>query len=614
MQNFSDTKQKKIVDDLIEIDRNLQSIDFDNNECKIRQLVDCRRQLLANYKSILQSSGATRGASSNPQYNPSKFLPRRLQKWRSRVTLLESSKQSFENPGFCDQILDSVLPETWDFNSDVLLIVTPASNTIVSKAINRRQRFIVIFDQDECIVEGALVDHSTANIAVCRTITDVEIAFATLQTPAEQVITLPCSLDPKFLKETKGPLAEAIRKGKRNRFANTMTANKFGASWSRNLLENLHLIAEAPNIKQLSVEGVKDAVIVGSGPSLNKNVQTLATIQNKVFIVAALRSLQTLHEANIKPDLVIQLDAEDDHVAQEFSKKLDIEIENFLIELTVNPWFLKTNVKNFIWSYPSIFGDVSERFGVAPTPFDAPSVAIYGLTLCYLLGFESLCFVGQDLASSGESQYAKGATSLLPAHNDISAFNIEVDGFYGDRVMTRGAYHGQLLRCQNIASELQLKAPHIKLFNATEGGAYIKGFEHLSLSEFASIQDLKINDQIKQIIWRPSTSIKKTEVRDYKAQLSKILDQISSIANKIIELDTATAKKADNDAAIAALLNKFQNLNGKTSLLQIAMQEEISSVIGTSRNTKERRRLSDFFEKLLRHCEILKSVAGEQNS
>ena len=119
---------------------------------------------------------------------------------------------------------------------------------------------------------------------------------------------------------------------------------------------------------------------------------------------------------------------------------------------------------------PSIFDDISRFFGVAPTPFDAPSVAIYGLTLCYLLGFESLCFIGQDLASSDSLQYAKGATSLLPAHNDISTFNIEVDGFYGSKVMTRSAYHGQLLRCQNIASELNLKAPHVQAFQCNRGG------------------------------------------------------------------------------------------------------------------------------------------------
>jgi hypothetical protein len=359
---------------------------------------------------------------------------------------------------------------------------------------------------------------------------------------------------------------------------------------------------------------VKDAVIVASGPSLNKNVQTLAKIQDQVFIVAALRSLQTLHDANIKPDLVIQLDAEDDHVAKEFTNKLDIEIENFLVELTVNPWFLKSNAKNLIWSYPQIFGDISGRFGVPPTPFDAPSVAIYGLTLCYLLGFESLCFVGQDLASSDTSQYAKGATALLPAHNDISTFNIEVDGFYGDKVMTRSAYHSQLLRCEHIASELDLKAPHIRLFNATEGGAFIKGFEHVSLSDFVSTRDLYNSSYVKRIIWEQNTHIKPTHVTDYLVQFSETMDQINTIANTIIKLDTATEKKPDEQTNMTELLEKFRCLSGTTSLLQIAMQEEISSVIGTSNSTYGHSNLSGFFKNVLRHTEVLKSFTFQQNA
>lgn len=612
MQAISDNKRQRIVDDLFQIDLNLQNINIDNSEGEVRQLMDCRRQLLADLKSLPPVSGASANSPSDLKYTPTTLSIEQVRRWCSRVMRSKTEHQSFENPEFCDQILDGILPETWNFNSDVMVISAPPSDAIISKSIDRGQRHIVIFDHHKCIDESAFGHHLAANTVVCQTITDVEIAFAKLQTRAEQIITVPCSLDSKFVTETKSQLAEAIQKGKRNRIANTSTANRFGASWSTNLLKNLPIIAKAPNIHQLSVKGVKDAVIVASGPSLNKNVHTLAAIQDQVFIVAALRSLQTLHDANIKPDLVIQLDAEDDHVAREFSTKLDIEIENFLVELTVNPWFLKTNAKNFIWSYPSIFSDIGGRFGAPPTPFDAPSVAIYGLTLCYLLGFESLCFIGQDLASSDTSQYAEGATALLPAHNDISTFNIEVDGFYGDKVMTRSAYHGQLLRCEHIASELKLNAPHLRLFNATEGGAYVKGFEHISLSEFASTRDLSNTYHVKQIIWKQSTPIKPTRVTDYLDQVSQTMDQITTIANTIIKLDAATEKNASEDTEITKLLTKFRYLNGTTSLLQVAMQEEISSVIGTSNNTHGRTSLSEFFKNILRHTETLKSISSEQ--
>ena len=612
MQAILDNKRQRIVDDLVQIDLKLQNINIDNSEGKARQLMDCRRQLLADLQSLSSVGGASANSSGRLKYQPTTLSIDQVKRWRSRVMRSKPGQQSFENPNFCDQILDSVLPETWNFYSDVMVISAPPSLTIISKATDRGQRHIVIFDQHQCLDKSAFNQHFTANVVICRTITDLEITFAKLQTPAKQIIIVPCSLDPKFVTQTKSQLAEAIRKGKKNRIANTSTANRFGASWTKNLLQNLPIIARASNIHQLSVKGVKDAVIVASGPSLNKNVQTLSKIQDQVFIVAALRSLQTLHDANIKPDLVIQLDAENDLVAQKFSAKLDIEIENFLVELTVNPWFLKSNAKKIIWSYPSIFSDIGRCFGVPPTPFDAPSVAIYGLTLCYLLGFESLCFVGQDLASSDTSQYAKGATALLPAHNDISTFNIEIDGFYGNKVMTRSAYHGQLLRCEHIASELNLNAPHLRLFNATEGGAYIKGFEHMSLSEFVSTRDLKKTNHVKQIMWDQSTQIKPTFVTDYLTQVSETMDQITTIANAIIKLDRKTNNKDAENTEITRLLKEFQCLNGTTSLLQIAMQEEISSVIGTSNNTYGHQSFSEFFKNILRHAEALKSITVVQ--
>jgi len=614
MQASIANKRQTIIDDLTQIDRDLQTINFENNEKQIRRLIDQRRQLLANYTSSRLENVKLRSSQSHREYTPSTFSSELIKKWCSRITLFRLDQQSFANPEFCNQVLDNILPETWNFNSDVMVFVAPPSDVIVAQAVGRHQRHIVVFDDNKCIDKYALSRHSAANIVVCHTITDVEIAFAKLQTPAERVVTLPCSVDPHFITETKGHLADAIRKGKQNRVANTITANKFGASWSRNLLKNLPLIFKAPNLHQLSVKGVKDAVIVASGPSLNKNVHTLATIQDQVFIVAALRSLKTLHDANIKPDLVIQLDAEDDQVARDFSTKLDIEIENFLVELTVNPWFLKSKVKNIIWSYPSLFGDISQRFGTVPTPFDAPSVAIYGLTLCYLLGFESLCFVGQDLASSNKSQYAKGATSLLPAHNDIATFNIEVDGFYGGKVMTRSAYHGQLLRCEHIASELNLKAPHLRLFNATEGGAYIKGFEHLTLLEFTHTRDLKKTDNVKKITWKQSKPIKPKNVADYLSQISVTMDQITTIAKRIIKLDAKTERNADEDRELAESLRKFRCLNSTTSVLQIAMQEEISSVLGTSNQIGNNLSLSEFFNSVRRHAESLKSIAIEQSS
>ncbi|WP_434637255.1 DUF115 domain-containing protein [Sulfurimonas sp. NW7] len=52
----------------------------------------------------------------------------------------------------------------------------------------------------------------------------------------------------------------------------------------------------------------KPVIILGAGPSLDKNIQWLKNNQNKFVIIAALASLKTILDADIKPDIVMQID------------------------------------------------------------------------------------------------------------------------------------------------------------------------------------------------------------------------------------------------------------------------------------------------------------------
>ena len=181
MQASITNKRKTIIDDLTQIDSDLQTINFENNEKQIRRLIDQRRQLLANYTSSRLENVKLRSSQSHREYTPSTVSSELIKKWCSRITLFRLDQQSFANPEFCNQVLDNILPETWNFNSDVMVFVAPPSDVIVAQAVGRHQRHIVVFDDNKCIDKYALSRHSAANIVVCHTITDVEIAFAKLQ-------------------------------------------------------------------------------------------------------------------------------------------------------------------------------------------------------------------------------------------------------------------------------------------------------------------------------------------------------------------------------------------------------------------------------------------------
>ena len=92
------------------------------------------------------------------------------------------------------------------------------------------------------------------------------------------------------------------------------------------------------------------------------------------------------------------------------------------------------------------------------------------------------------------------------------------------------------------------------------------------------------------------------------------MSQIITLANAIIKLDTAPTTNLNETTDISEFIEKFRFLNDTTSLLQVSMQQEISSVIGTSNNDDNHLSLSEFFKNILRHAEALRSIALERDA
>ena len=562
------------------------------NDSEIRSLIDSRRFCLAQ----LQSEGiAQKQAKPNASTNQiTNFeIDNFVSVWCSRIKSASEKSATFEDETFCNQFLDYALPKIWHFDNDIVVVISPQSTKIVDILKHRKQKNIVVFIDSESPQTALNSVAMIEGVYLCKSISDLERTFALLQAPAKQVIKISCTTE--ALKKEK-TISEAINAGKRTRFENTRTAVRFGHSWATNVAKNLPVIKEAKNIHELSVKGVEDAVIVASGPSLNKNVDHLYKIQDKVFIVTALRSLPVLHEAGIEPDLVIQLDAEDDDVARQLSPDKRYQIKNFLLELNVNPGFLEIPAKQKIWSLSQHFFDVHQHLETKPTPWSVPSVSIYALCLCHALRFKNIVFIGQDLAADGSKQYAEGATSLLPAHAKMSMFHIEVPGFYGKSVMTRNSFEYQIRRCSELAQYWCQTQPDLNLVNATEGGAYIDGFDHMSLKSFSDSRNLHYISADKKVEFNNISPISDDDVPNYFRKTIGTLDNMIDLASSVIRLDTQKEKTRGLQKKIQKTINKFQSLNDTTSLVQLAMQDRISQVIGTSEKGQNIDTFAQFFE------------------
>jgi hypothetical protein len=607
MNYISNSKTAKISKDIVEIDRTIQERIFSLQDEEIRKLVDERRHLSSLLISMQEPNDQQ--SQSTQWYNIDPTVERLLDDWVEKVKKNGSASLDFTDNKFCGAFVDLALPKTWHFENDVIVIVDPPSPTIIENIISRGQRHIVVFADLTKSSKHEQKLKKAEHVQFCDDLISLERIFALLQSPAKQIITISCEPSSKGSKNRSHEIKTAIEAGKRTRHENTRTVSRFGKSWATNVLENIPNLQNAKNIHDLEIHGVEDAIIVASGPSLNKNISTLRNIQENVFIVSALRSLPVLEEAGVIPDIVLQLDAEDNEVAKNLAFDPNYVIKNFLLEPTVNPGFLKIPTHQLIWSLGQHFFDVHEKFGTAPTPFNVPSVSIYGLSLCHYLKFKNICFIGQDLAIDSGRQYAEGATNLLPAHAALETFNIEVPGFYGSTVMTRNSFEYQIKRCSEIAHEWQNKQPEIKLVNATEGGAFIDGFEHMSLAAYSKTRGLEKLSLNKKIKFKGNSCYSRADLLSYLYGIVDKMDNVISLASMIIKLDNSTHRSRGLNKKIQKAVKKFQRINDSTSILQIAMQDDISRVIGTSETTQNIGTFADFFTVVLAKAKQIKTVA-----
>ena len=383
-----------LTDKLRQLEFKLLHSSFELATKDCRDLIDERRQLLAY---IVEEQQNTQTSVHMPNGNSD--IDKFLDTWSTETLKKNCDTADFQNTDFCDSFLDQSIPKIWNFSKDVLILVSPCSPHLIKAASKRGQKHIIAYHEVDDVIFDGLSKDLCQSLYICKSAGDIKRTFTLIQTPVLRTVILPASLNANLTPSKRTFLSEAVSSGQKNKFENTRAATKFGQQWAKNILTNLPKLAQSYNLHDISTKNTDAAVIVASGPSLNKNIDLLAEIQDKVLVVTALRSFPIVYSAGIKPDIVVQLDAETEEIAANLAFQDYSKIENFVFEPFISPGFLNIPAKNYIWSLSSHFYDIHNRLGTMPTPFNVPSVSIYGLHLCHYIGIKNLCFVGQDLAA-----------------------------------------------------------------------------------------------------------------------------------------------------------------------------------------------------------------------
>jgi len=264
----------------------------------------------------------------------------------------------------------------------------------------------------------------------------------------------------------------------------------------RNIMQNIGAYASTTSIAPLENRYAgMPAVIVSAGPSLRKNIDQLIDARDRVVVCAVQTTLKTLMDRGIVPDFVTSLDYHE--VSKQYFDGVS-GLEN--VHLVAEPkatWHVLDRYPGPVSILDNPFARLLIGDHLAPRaalPAGA-TVAHLAFYLARYMGCDPIIFIGQDLAYTGYVYYAPGMEIHRAWRSEINRFNpMET------REWERTARMGKMLRPTVDANgekiytddllftyleqfERDIAQTSNRVINATEGGARIRGAEHIPLTE-----------------------------------------------------------------------------------------------------------------------------------
>ncbi|WP_170270263.1 motility associated factor glycosyltransferase family protein [Heliorestis acidaminivorans] len=351
----------------------------------------------------------------------------------------------------------------------------------------------------------------------------------------------------------------------------------------QNMFNNINEILNNPGINLLfnKFEN-RPAVVVSTGPSLNKNKHLLKGLEEKALIICPDASLKILIEMGVKPHLVTSLERvpETVNLLKGFEEN---DVENvYFAGCPVIPnecYRVYTGPKVIVYRQFDHFKWTKIERGMLGIKSSAGNMAF---NIAEALGCNPIVLIGQDLAYSRDGKtHATGTFYGDNQESQRKSGDIEVLGNDGQPITTNNLWYSFLKSYEtDVASYSGL------CINSTEGGAYIKGTQVMSfkeaidkhiqekfyplekikkfLDEFAVNEDekknlIKIIDEtikdIEGVVYWCKEGEKKYEkykaeledyIKNYKVSTKAMRDRVAYLQNELLEPKVKAQEKNKN--------------------------------------------------------------------
>jgi hypothetical protein len=217
------------------------------------------------------------------------------------------------------------------------------------------------------------------------------------------------------------------------------TQLRFNQVWQRNFQANRNAVERNPGVIALKnkFRGLP-CIVVGAGPSLDKNIRFLHRAQKKAVIISCDAALKPLMEHGIVPDFVVCLDPQEE--ISRFLVNVPHKGITLVVPSIVHPHVIKlweNDVLFFNKFAPDIPTLVKIQKIVPHIGILTPGGTVLSVTydLAFQAGGTPIIFVGQDLSypkkkshSHGSDATGQGLKMMMEKHKDHLVLESDING------------------------------------------------------------------------------------------------------------------------------------------------------------------------------------------
>lgn len=375
---------------------------------------------------------------------------------------------------------------------------------------------------------------------------------------------------------------------------NSNTVKTFALEWQENYIKNMIFACEDIQFNEITNKYTIPVVVASGGPSLTKQLSYLKEYRNKIIIIAAGSTINSLLKAGIEPDFVVTVDGG-------YANYRHFEHINSINSILIYSLSSHYEIQNkfagkripFLLNDDQYINEILKDCEIElPYLNGGTSVANYAFEIAKKITIGPIALVGQDLAYTNNQSHAENNTYSMEIDEAFikSRGLFETEGYFNDTVLTDYKFLVMKTRFEEL---VKLSIHPSAIYNCTEGGVKINGFEQLSFEGFLK-QYTREQDRVVEKDFSCSEFGKKEILyKRFKSYRQKKLELQKNLKGTLILLKRENNARHFSDSLIAKLnktdqqINEFFKKNSFSHILQPIISDTLSNYKSKSFETEQ---------------------------